>query len=149
MLLGDFNINLLNYESHQLTEEFLNDLRLHCFQPYILQPTRITDHSATLIDNIYLNSIEHYPVSGNLIFDITDHLPNFLIINKMRKAIAKLNRYRRDYSTFSEHDLINEVESINWEDVVPAGNDVNQIFDSFYSCISNTIDKHVPLKKTL
>ena len=26
-------------------------------------------------------------------------------------------------------------------------NDINQIFDSFYSVTTNTIDKHAPLKK--
>lgn len=96
----------------KITDEFLNDLRSHCFKPHILQPTRITNHSATLIDNIYVNSIEHYTICGKLIFDI-DHLPNFLVMNKMLKVIIKLNRYKRDYSTFSEQDIINEVGSID------------------------------------
>lgn len=57
IIMGDFNINLLNFESHSLTHEFLGNLGLYCFQPYITQPTRITEHSATLIDNIYFNSM--------------------------------------------------------------------------------------------
>ena len=51
------------------------------FQPHILQPTRITDHSATLIDNIFFNSIEHITVSGNVEY-LSDHLPNFIILNR-------------------------------------------------------------------
>ena len=77
ILMGDFNINLLNYESHPPTDDFINNLRVFFFQPHILQPTRITDHTATLIDNIYFNSIEHCYISGNLVCDISDHLPNF------------------------------------------------------------------------
>ena len=42
------------------------------FQPRILQPTRITDHSATLIDNIFLNSLDHLVISGNIVYDLTD-----------------------------------------------------------------------------
>ena len=61
---------------------FMGDFNIDLFQPQILQPTRITSHSATLIDNIFLNSIEHYLISGNLIYDLTDHLPNFIILNK-------------------------------------------------------------------
>ena len=57
--MGDFNINLLNFESHSPTEEFFNTMTSYFFQPHIIQPTRITDHSATLIDNIYLNTIEY------------------------------------------------------------------------------------------
>ena len=53
-LLGDFNFNLLNYNVHNATNEFLNSLVLNSFLPYILQQTRITSHSKTLIDNIFL-----------------------------------------------------------------------------------------------
>ena len=49
----------------------------------IFSDCRITDHSATLIDNIYFISIEHSCVSGNLLYDTSDHLPNFLTINKL------------------------------------------------------------------
>ena len=48
--MGDFNFNLLNSDSHSGTEEFLNTLGSYFFNPHILQPTRITHHSATLID---------------------------------------------------------------------------------------------------
>ena len=63
---GDFNLDLLKFESHLVTDDFLNTLGSYFFQPHILQPTRITDHSATLIDNIFFNSIEHFTVSGIL-----------------------------------------------------------------------------------
>ena len=54
-LLGDFNINLLNYNDHQPTNDFLDSLASNCFIPYILYPTRITSHLKTLIDNIFSN----------------------------------------------------------------------------------------------
>ena len=81
--MGDFNLDLLKFESHQDTDNFLNSLNLFCFQPFILKPTRITDHSSTLIDNIFFNSLDHTTLSGNIVYDLTDHLPNFLIITKI------------------------------------------------------------------
>ena len=45
ILMGDFNINWLNYESHTPTDEFISNLGVFCFQPHIIQPTRITEHS--------------------------------------------------------------------------------------------------------
>lgn len=93
-LMGDFNINLLNFDSHTPTDEFINTMTAYCFQPHIIQPTRITsDHSATLIDNIYY-SIEHDTISGNLAYDISDHLPNFLIINKLSYTTYKPDIYK-------------------------------------------------------
>lgn len=59
VISGDFNIDLLKFGSHSETDEFMNILGTNFFQPHILQPTRITDHSATLIDNIFFNSLEH------------------------------------------------------------------------------------------
>ena len=52
--MGDFNVNLLNYESHNETNDFINTMVSHYLLPHILHPTRVTDHSATVIDNIFL-----------------------------------------------------------------------------------------------
>ena len=50
IIMGDFKIDLLKLESHLATDSFLNSLGSHFFQPYILQPTRITDHSISNFD---------------------------------------------------------------------------------------------------
>ena len=73
-LLGDFNVNLLNYNEHNQTNEFLDSVASNSFIPLILQPTRITSHSNTLIDNIFSNVIEPDITSGNLTATISDHL---------------------------------------------------------------------------
>ena len=52
-IMGDSNIDLLKSESQTSTDDFLNNLVTSFFQPYILQQTRIINHSATLIDNIF------------------------------------------------------------------------------------------------
>ena len=82
-LLGDFNVNLLNYNEHNQTNEFFDSLASTSFIPLILQPTRITSHSNTLIDNIFSNVIDPDIISGNLTATISDHLPQFVIIPNM------------------------------------------------------------------
>ena len=52
-LLEDFNVNLLNYNEQLQTNEFLDSLASDSFMPLILQLTRITSHSYSLIDNIF------------------------------------------------------------------------------------------------
>ena len=52
-IMGDFKISLLNYEPHSNTNEFINSMVCHYVLPHILQPTRVTDHSATMIYNIF------------------------------------------------------------------------------------------------
>ena len=61
----------------------INSLASHLFITLILQPTRITSHSNTLIDNIFPNVIDSDIISGNLMATISDHLPQFAIIPNM------------------------------------------------------------------
>jgi hypothetical protein len=56
--MGD--LNLLNYETHGPTESFVNTMFTYNLHPKIIQPTRITHHSATLIDTIFINSLGYH-----------------------------------------------------------------------------------------
>ena len=66
-----------------IKNEFLDSLASNSFIPLILQPTRITSHSNTLIDNIFSNVIDPDIISGNLTATISDHLSQFAIIPNM------------------------------------------------------------------
>ena len=113
LFMGDFNIDLLKIDTHITSEKFINDLGSFFFQPQILQPTRITDHSSTLIDNIFFNSIEHFIISGNVVYDLTDHLPNFIIFDKFSTLPLNIKIHKRDYSKLNKEALINDIQSIN------------------------------------
>ena len=91
IVAGDFNINLVNYDKSNDTHSYLNKLLLNNFMPVILMPTRITAHTATLIDHIYVHQhICSYNVcAGNLYCDITDHLPNFILLNPSQETRNK------------------------------------------------------------
>ena len=101
-LLGDFNVNLLNYNEHNQTNEFLDALASNSFIPLILQPTRITSHSNTLTDNTFSNVIDPDIISDNLTATISDHLPQFAIFPYMFGKVLcnKSNIYERDWSKF-------------------------------------------------
>ena len=58
---------------------------INFYEPHIIKLTIITYHTATLIDNIFFNSLDFFTISGyrNIIYDLSGHLPNFLIINEI------------------------------------------------------------------
>jgi hypothetical protein len=111
------------------------------FQPLILQPTRVTDHSATLIDNIFFNSLKYSVI---VVYDLTDHLPNFLIINKYEALSANISKTTRYFSKLNKPDLMNELNSINWPDIFETDLDPSQVFKIFYDIISQIIVRHIP-----
>ena len=65
-LMGDFNIDLLKSESCDYGNRFIEQLFTSSFVPFITKPTRITEHTATIIDNIFTNNIEKVENSINL-----------------------------------------------------------------------------------
>ena len=75
-ILGDFDVNLLNYNEHNQANEILDSLASNSF----IQPTRITSHSNTFMNNIFSNVIDPDIISRNLTSTIFDHLPPFSII---------------------------------------------------------------------
>ena len=75
---GDFNVNLLNIDADQLTADFYQTLISYSLIPTITKPTRITHHTATLIDDIFTNDYSHNHSPGLLFSDITDLIRIFL-----------------------------------------------------------------------
>ena len=69
------------YANYQPTEKYLDMLYSNDMIPVVTKPTRITDHTKTLIDHIYTNTSISQIVSGIALSDISDHLPVFCVIN--------------------------------------------------------------------
>ena len=89
--MGDFNVDLLKANGDNAAGKFYNTLSSYFFTPHILQPTRLS--SQTLIDNIFYNSLEYHSFRGNLLYELSDHLTQFLIlegfVGKNSKRIQK------------------------------------------------------------
>jgi hypothetical protein len=79
IMMGDMNIDLLNFQSHTNTCNYLDNVFSHGFLPTITKPTRVTQTSATLIDHFYTNDITGNGSSGIIINDVADHFGTFYI----------------------------------------------------------------------
>ena len=64
-LLGHFNVDLLKYDKHAGTNEFIYSPSSYMYLTYILHPTRVTGHSQTIIDNIFSNYVLKEAMCGN------------------------------------------------------------------------------------
>ena len=80
ILCGDFNLNLLNIHSNASSADFYDTMYSFHLLPVISKPTRITQDSFSVIDNIFTSNLNNF-ISGALKTDISDHLLIFIVCN--------------------------------------------------------------------
>ena len=149
IITGDFNLNLIKYMQNTGVNQFLENILSNNFIPQITLPTRITEKTATLIDNIFTNSYKHNSIylSGNTTTYISDHLPQFLVIKNLKQPSFNQNPpiSFRDYNNFTEEAFKTELCELDWS-FVTENSDINLGFETFLCFINKTLDKHAPIK---
>ena len=82
---------------------FYNVLTGNGFRPLILQPSRVTRSSATLILNIFIVDIASKSTGGNLVTSISDQFAQFSSLKIFPKIRSKaLTKFGRSYQNFSD-----------------------------------------------
>ena len=149
ILMGDFNVNLINYYKNRGTYEFLEQLFNHNFALQITHPTRITEKTATLIDNIFVNGQMQKYNSRNIATSISDHLAQFIIIengNEDKPTNKTAKTTYRDYKNFDIKSFKIDLQGIDWM-FATQNNDVNLGFKTFLRLFNITLDKHALIKE--
>ena len=80
VLLGEFNANLLKYDTETGISNFLDLMYSSFLLPHIASPTRTTAVSATLTDNTFTSNCNSPYTSGNLVIILSDHHAQLLIM---------------------------------------------------------------------
>ena len=137
-LMGDFNLNLMNYNSHQFTNEFLDIMYSNSFFPLITRPTRITSNTATLIDNIFSNNFVNQAFSGLFFTDISDHFPVFsVLVEEVKCENRNLCYFVRDKNKTNIDKFHENLRNTVWSDI-PGYNDPQYAYSVFLDKFTNT-----------
>ena len=102
-LAGDFNINLLDFETNKKVQSFVNLMFEFSMIPTINKPTRVTKHTATAIDNIITNCIINSNFKSVIVkTDLPDHFP-IIFINDLIRVPTPTDdmekyAYKRDFT---------------------------------------------------
>ena len=116
---------------------------------YIQQPTRVVGSPATLIDNIFMNSVEFVTVSSNLLCQLVDHLLQFFVLKDFRVSYRPKYEqiFKRNYRSFKNNEFKNEINQIDWKTLFGSP-DINLCFEKFlHICICVFDDHAPPIKK--
>ena len=147
-LMGDFNLNLLHYDNHIPTQQFMNSLFSHLFYPLINRPTRLTAHSATLIDNIFTNCLAQSVCNCILLNDISDHLPiiAFFTNEVMSKKTPEEVTFR-NFSNPNQETFARRLSEVDWSNIFNDCDDLNESCTNFLSEYTTHFEACFPLKK--
>ena len=146
VLLGNFNIDLLNPRGNSETDNFIDTIGSFSLLPQIILPTRITSNKHTIIDNIFCSSEFTNTTSGNILTAISDHLSQFLVIHNQTKLSTTHYKKMRDWSKFDNDSFLAKLSAVDWTEVLQLYcSDVNFSFNSFYDVIDNLLEECAPV----
>ena len=96
--MGDFNIDLLKYNSNDETKHYVNFLFTEGFLPLITKITWVTSTSATLNDHIYTNKICKASISGIILTYVAAHFGTFYYLKFKPTHSANSTIMKRSFS---------------------------------------------------
>jgi len=155
LIADDYNLDPLKQDVHEPTAEFINNMLSYSFIPTIMRPTRITDTSAIVINNMFLNKVQYTLSSAIVYSNISDHLPIavHIDIGCSMPEVRPRAVHRRVYQQESINIELCNPE--NWFDVyryAEIESNGNKAYDNFYITYRTLFDKHFlvePIKKVI
>ena len=141
----DHNMDFLKHSVHKRTQDFIELNLDNNMLPTITRPTRITNNSATLIDNIMVSqNLMTNTDSSIIVDDISDHLPSLV---KLTDQLQKMNTTKVITSrNLNENNLTkikDSLTTIDWSAVITEN--VDKSFDLFHNELLKTLDRHAPI----
>ena len=155
LIVGDFNVDLLKYERDVNSQNLTDTMANYNFIQTVAKPTRITDHSATLIDHVYTNKISHVTSTNLVTYDLSDHLGVVTTIAVSKKydrttSLPRADQGQREFRIFNNENTNKFRELINGEswEAVHIENDAQLKYDTFAKTYNEHYEAAFPLKKS-
>jgi hypothetical protein len=142
-LMGDINIDLLKYDVHNGTGDYLNTLLSFSQLPLITLPSRITNTTATLIDHISSNNKTEFSDCGLIYSCISDHLPVFRLSTIQSDKCKPKTRKIRNFSSSNKLRFKTELENVDWSVIAEDFNPVSA-FNNFSNIINSNFEECFP-----
>ena len=151
LIAGDYNLDLLKCNQHGPTDDFLKNLISYAYVPAIKHPTRIAEYSATLIDNIFINSSLKKFDSAIVYSDISDHLPIAIHLSSSidsgkKPKTCQTRCYNKKCLENFNNTLNADLRWIEVNSLSSVKNDPNAAYDLFYAIYEEHFNKCFPLK---
>ena len=145
-LLGDFNIDLLRRTS-PMYSSYMELLSFFGCEQLIVEPTRVSSNSSSLIDHVITNVSELVQESGVVCSGFSDHFLTFCSRRIQKGLLSTSNtKWIRAMKCYSKHTFLNELSQLNWSSIL-SSSDVNFCLSEFARLFTSALDKVAPLRE--
>ena len=144
----DHNLDFLKADKHYATNDFKQSNLDFGLIPTVTRPTRITNTSATLIDNIIVSQNLCGAYTSNiLVNDTSDHLPTVCVLTSLISAKKEPIMIKsRDTRVRNLMALKTQIKDYDWSSLIsdpcPSKN-----MDCVHTQLSDIIDRCIPYKE--
>ena len=145
--LGDLNIDLLKYEEHRPTSEFLDLIYSYNVFPLISKQTRITLNTATLIDHILINNFQYHSkhFQGILCSSISDHYAIFHLTDNCKSGLPE-KIIKRVFNQANIQKFTERMKYVVWDDTL-LEQDTQKAYSTFHDTLCQIYNKCFPVRK--
>ena len=110
------------------------------YLPNIIHPTRITDYTSTIIDNIYSNNFEDNSIGRNILVQFADHLSQFLSVDTKIERVKTIGVFKRDYTNFDDNNFLEDLASQDWS--------IDNSTNKYFSLLLKIVWTNMPQRKS-
>ncbi len=146
IIMGDFNANVIAPKLCKYARKLMQISRLYGLNQLIEEPTRVTEHTSTAIDLIFVNNSHRFVSHGVQNFGASDHSVIFAIIKAgICKAPAEI-REVRSFKRYNREHFCKDIAGIPWS-VVESFDDINDAVSAWNNLFIDVANRHAPLKR--
>ena len=159
LILGDFNLNLFEYDNNTLINDFVNSMISNSLFPLVNKATNFFRGSSTLIDHAWTNILNNSTKCDVVDILTSSHKPLLSSLpTKLKHLIdesgsnntnIKLHNINTDsLNNFSdEFDSFLSNRSYKYSEPIKNSTKVKSTFSDFYSTLTHLYNKHIIVDK--
>ena len=140
--MGDFNCNALSPST--LTNTLTSTMQDFQLTQLISNPTRVSEHSQTLIDHCYASSPQSFSTTDVVPLTCSDHLMIFVCKKVKDKPTTPKAKLIPSFKKCNFEDLSLEMEHAPWG-VMDMFDTIDEKWDYWKSLFTKIIDSHAPM----
>ena len=140
-IMGDFNLDLYKRSQHAGTDVFYESLENRDYHPQILESTRITAKSSTLIDNIFVKNTKTIEAQTDC-SNVSDHLGCWIKVQY--SCITEPNQsYIKNFKKYNNQNIKHALSNATWN---MNSTNVESLYNSFNNKLSTIMDNNCTIK---